>query len=119
MVKPSIKFFLVLASTWVTLASDISFSQSSKPAAVPAQEVVARVNEYMDALAKLNRFGGTILIARDGRVPTSSSYGKANLEDDVANARQTKFHLASITKTFTAMAVVMLQQRGKLSVRDP
>jgi CubicO group peptidase (beta-lactamase class C family) len=117
MVKPAIKFFLVLA--WTCVTGDISSSQSSKPARVPDQEVVARVNEYMDALAKLNRFRGTILIARDGRVLTTSSYATANLEDDVANARRTKFHLASITKTFTAMAVVMLQERDKLSVQDP
>lgn len=119
MLKPGIKFFLILTSAWVTLAGLISFAQSSKPGAVPDQEVVAKVNEYMNALTRLNRFRGTILVAREGRVLTSSSYGLANLEDEIQNARQTKFHLASITKTFTAMAIMILHERGRLNVQDP
>ena len=119
MLKPGIKFFLVLTSAWVTLAGHISFAQSSKPGAVPDQEVVAKVNEYMNALTRLNRFRGTILVAREGRVLTSSSYGLANLEDEIQNARQTKFHLASTTKTFTAMAIMILHERGRLNVQDP
>jgi CubicO group peptidase (beta-lactamase class C family) len=43
----------------------------------------------------------------------------ANLEDNIANTPQTKFHLASITKQFTATAILMLQERGKLNVQDP
>jgi CubicO group peptidase (beta-lactamase class C family) len=119
MIKPGIKFFLVLVSAWVTLTGHISFAQSSKPAAVFDQELVAKVNEYMNALTRLNRFRGTTLVAREGRVLTSSSYGMANLEDEIPNARQTKFHLASITKTFTAMAIMILHERGRLNVQDP
>ncbi len=42
----------------------------------------------------------------------------ANLEYDIPNSPQTKFRIASITKQFTAMAVMMLQERGKLNVQD-
>jgi CubicO group peptidase (beta-lactamase class C family) len=96
----------------------VAFAQN-KPTTPSDADVVGRVHEYMNALVKLNRFRGTILIARDGRVLTSTSYGLANLEDEVPNTRQTKFHLASITKTFTAMAVMMLHERGKLTLQDP
>lgn len=82
------------------------------------QEIVSKTDEYMNALARLNRFRGSILVARDGKAIVSRSYGIANFEDAVPNARQTKYHLASITKTFTAAAIVMLQERGKLNVQD-
>jgi CubicO group peptidase (beta-lactamase class C family) len=94
-------------------------TQSDKITAPTDKEVVAKVDEYMNALSGLNRFRGTILIARDGRVVLSRSYGLASLEDEVPNTRQTKFHLASITKQFTAAAIMMLQERGLLSVQDP
>ena len=45
-------------------------------------------------------------------------YGMANLEHDVPNTPQTKFRLGSITKQFTAMAILILQERGKLKVED-
>ena len=98
-------------------ASATSFPQSRNPVTSDTQ-IRARVNEYMNALAELNRFRGTILVAREGRVLMSASYGLANLEDEVPNTRQTKFQLASVTKTFTATAIMILQERGKLSVTD-
>lgn len=83
-----------------------------------SQDLAARVDEYLNDLAKQNRFSGSVLIARDGRVLVSKGYGMANYEEDVPNTTQTKFRLGSITKQFTAMAVMMLQERGKLSVQD-
>jgi CubicO group peptidase (beta-lactamase class C family) len=62
---------------------------------------------------------GSILVARDGKVLLSKGYGMANLELDVPNTPQTKFRLASVTKQFTAMAILLLQQQGKLNVQDP
>lgn len=82
------------------------------------EEIVAKVDEYMNALARLNRFNGAVLVERDGRALVSRSYGMANFEDAVPNTLQTRFPIASMTKTFTATAVMMLQERGKLSVRD-
>lgn len=115
MVDRLIKLIIVLAS----LCSGLTFAQTTKEPVVTDEEVLTRANEYLNALATLNRFRGTILIARDGRVLTTSSYGFANLEDEIPNTRQTKFHLASITKTFTAMAIMMLAERGKLNLQDP
>jgi len=83
-----------------------------------AQEHGSRVDEYMNALVKLNRFSGTVLIARGGKVLVSRGYGMANLEDAVPNSPRTKFRIASVTKQFTAAGVLMLQERGKLNVQD-
>lgn len=78
-------------------------------------QVDAYVKPYMD----IGSFNGTVLIARNGKVLLSKGYGMANYELNVPNTPQTKFHLASISKTFTAAAIIMLQERGLLSFNDP
>ena len=72
----------------------------------------------MAARVKRDHFSGSILIAREGKVLFSKGYGMANHELDVPNTPQTKFRLGSITKQFTAMAILILQQQGKLDVHD-
>jgi CubicO group peptidase (beta-lactamase class C family) len=86
--------------------------------ATSTENLTARVDEYLNELVKQNRFSGSILIARDGHVLMRKGYGMANYETDVPNTPQTKFRLGSITKQFTAVAIMMLQERGKLSVQD-
>jgi CubicO group peptidase (beta-lactamase class C family) len=87
-------------------------------AGAKAQDLSAKFDAYMSALADQGRFTGAVLVARDGRVVFSRGYGKANVELGVPNTTQTKFRLGSITKQFTAAAILLLQEQGKLSVRD-
>ncbi len=84
-----------------------------------AQDTNAKFDEYLNAIAKQDRFSGSVLIARDGKALFSKGYGMANLEFDIPNTPQTKFRLGSITKQFTAAAILLLQERNKLSVQDP
>ena len=60
-----------------------------------------------------------MLVARDAQVLFSKGYGSANLEWNVPNAPNTKFRLGSVTKQFTAASILLLEERGKLSVSDP
>lgn len=64
------------------------------------------------------QFMGTVLVARGGQVLFSKGYGSANLEWDIPNAPNTKFRLGSVTKQFTAASILLLEERGKLSVGD-
>ncbi|MCW5979400.1 MAG: serine hydrolase [Bryobacteraceae bacterium] len=84
----------------------------------PAQDVAAKVDEYIQAHMKMGQFNGSVLVARDGQKLVSKGYGMANLEYDVPNTPRTKFRLGSITKQFTAMAIAQLAERGKLSLDD-
>ncbi len=86
---------------------------------VPAGEIGEKVDEYLGAYVKQGNFSGTVLIARKGKVLVRKGYGKANVELNVRNTPSTKFRLGSITKQFTAMAVMQLQERGRLNVADP
>lgn len=92
---------------------------SAAAAAAPsAEQLAAKMDEYMDAAVRVNHFSGSVLVARDGRPVFSKGYGMANRELGVTNTPQTLFRLGSITKPFTATAVMLLQERGKLSVGD-
>lgn len=62
---------------------------------------------------------GTILVARKGRVLFRRSYGMANYELQVPNSPETRFHIASVSKPFTAAAILQLQEQGRLRVADP
>jgi Beta-lactamase class C and other penicillin binding proteins len=83
-----------------------------------AQDVATQVDEYINRYVKNNLFSGAVLVAKGGKVILSKGYGMANYELDVANVAQTKFRLGSITKQFTAMAILQLQEKGLLSVDD-
>jgi CubicO group peptidase (beta-lactamase class C family) len=85
----------------------------------PAQELAVKFDEYTNNEVKEGRFSGAVLIARDGKVLLSKGYGIANREDDIPNTPRTKFRIGSLTKQFTAMAILILQERKALNVQDP
>ncbi len=83
-----------------------------------AQDVAPKLAEYADALAAQRRFSGVALVAREGKVVFGRAYGMANYELAAPNTAETKFRIGSMTKPFTATAVMLLQERGRLSVQD-
>src|SRR5690242_2552197 len=107
------KRLVAVIALCLTLAA--TSAAQTKPA---TDDLQAKVDERLNALVKANQFSGAVLIARDGRVLVSKGYGMANLETETPNTPQTIFRLGSITKQFTATAIMMLQEQGKLSVQD-
>ncbi len=66
----------------------------------------------------LENFSGNVLVAIHGKPIYEKSYGYANRELNVKNTAKTKFRIGSVTKQFTAMAIMILQEQGKLKVTD-
>jgi CubicO group peptidase (beta-lactamase class C family) len=89
------------------------------PTLSPEAQLASQIDGYVADLTEKGQFSGSILVGREGKVLISKGYGMANLEHNVPNTPHTKFRLASVTKQFTAMAILMLQQEGKLNVQDP
>jgi CubicO group peptidase (beta-lactamase class C family) len=79
---------------------------------------LADADAYLNDLVGKGEFFGSVLLARDGKVLLSKGYGMADIENDVPNTPRTKFRIASVTKQFTAMGIMLLQQEGKLNVQD-
>lgn len=78
-----------------------------------------RLDQQARAYLEMGRFQGAVLVARDGKPILSKGYGKANLEWGVDVTPDTKFRLGSVTKQFTGMAILLLEEEGKLSTADP
>ncbi len=76
----------------------------------------SKLDAFME---KKEDFSGVVLIAKDGNILMEKGYGMANKEEGLANQQGTKFRIASITKTFTATAIMQLEEKGLLSVQDP
>ncbi|MBS1794930.1 MAG: serine hydrolase [Acidobacteria bacterium] len=102
--------FLIIAAL---LAAANAFAQDAG-----AADVAAKTDEYMNAFVKAKNAGGAVLLARDGKILVSRGYGAADAELNVANQSNTKFRIGSLTKQFTSAAVLLLQERGKIGVRD-
>jgi CubicO group peptidase (beta-lactamase class C family) len=81
--------------------------------------LAAEVGRYVHKLADADAFAGVVLLARGDRPFFVTAVGQASREYGVPNRPDTRFNLGSITKTFTAVAVLQLAERGKLSLDDP
>jgi CubicO group peptidase (beta-lactamase class C family) len=71
-----------------------------------------------DCIQHCSNFSGAVLVAQKGTIILSKGYGFANYEHDIPNTPQTKFRIASMTKPFTAAAIMRLQEKNLLSVHD-
>jgi D-alanyl-D-alanine carboxypeptidase len=63
--------------------------------------------------------GAVVVVLRDGEVLHSRAYGLANVETAEANTTRTRFRLASVSKSFTALLVLQLVEQGRLGLDDP
>ena len=84
-----------------------------------AEDATPKFEAYMNACVKVDHFSGSVLVSKDGETVFAEGYGFANAEHQVPNTTKTKFRLGSITKQFTAMAILILQEGGKLKLEDP
>jgi CubicO group peptidase (beta-lactamase class C family) len=80
--------------------------------------IVEKINEFMDMYCKTWAFSGSILVSQKGQTIFKKGYGFASQEYNIPNTAQTKHRICSITKQFTAMAIMILQERGLLNVHD-
>jgi len=79
----------------------------------------AEINIFLDNLTEQRLFAGSVLIARHGNILLSKGYGLADREQNIPNTVQTRYRIYSLTKQFTAMAILILESQGKLDVKDP
>ena len=80
-------------------------------------DVSARLTDYFEKAAGLG-FSGAVLVAKDGKLLLRGGYGWADEKRRIPNVAETVFDIGSITKVFTAVAVMQLLERGKLSTTD-
>ncbi len=81
-------------------------------------EMIAAVKKEIQRRTDRGEFSGVVLIAKDDRILLETAHGFADVENKIPNGRKTRFHLASVGKMFTAVAIAQLVETGKLSYDD-
>jgi len=87
-------------------------------ATVCAAQDVARMEQVVQSYVGNGTFAGSVLVARGTQVIVSKGYGLANVEWNIAASPHARFKVASITKQFTAAAILLLEERGRLKLDD-
>jgi CubicO group peptidase (beta-lactamase class C family) len=85
----------------------------------PPVVVVEDLPKLKAALDAQPRFMGAVLVAKGDTVLFRQAYGPANVEQGEHSTIETRYRLASISKQFTAAAILKLQDEGKLTIGDP
>jgi CubicO group peptidase (beta-lactamase class C family) len=78
-----------------------------------------REDVYIRSEAAAHFFRGAVLVGIDGKIVFENAYGLGDEEWSASNTIHTKFRIASLSKQFTAACILLLQERGRLNVRDP
>ncbi len=76
------------------------------------------IDEYFTLLTAQNKFSGSLLINRDGEPIICKGYGMSNYEYGISNTPETIFRIASLSKQFTAFAILQLEEKGLLNTED-
>lgn len=93
----------------VICAADIALAKT------PAE----KLDEYLTAAVKVQHFSGAALVAKDGQVVLAKGYGMADVAAASPNTAATRFLIGSVTKQFTATAIMQLAEKKRLDVNDP
>lgn len=89
------------------------------PAVVKAQKLNNQIDSLiMTVMADKQGPGGAFMVAQKGKIIYQKAFGKGNLELGNNLTTESVFQLGSMTKQFTAVAVLLLEQQGKLKVSD-
>jgi CubicO group peptidase (beta-lactamase class C family) len=90
------------------------------PTATPIpKEAIQDIDAYVADIAAQEAFSGAVLIAQGDEVLLNTAYGMADVENNTPNTPQTRYHIASLTKQFTAVAVLILHDQGKFDLDEP
>jgi len=112
---------LVLGFTLLAFICVSGYAQSNALKAdgsASRDSIESKVDKLFAAWDKPDSPGASLIVVKDGAVLYKRGYGVANLEYDIPITPSTVFHVASVSKEFTAFAITLLANQGKLSIDD-
>src|SRR6056297_3398868 len=104
------------SSLWIIMVS-LWFCQVNP---LPAQDnqIRNKIDDYINAFVEMNQFSGSVLVAKGNRLLLNEAYGYASYEFNIKNTPEVKFRTGSLTKGFTAVAILQLVENNKLKLND-
>jgi len=110
------KTLFILTLLIVSCKSPNHEKTESKPAAL--EQFKAKVDSIVNESIDVNEPGIGLLVAYDGKMLIGKGYGVRNLETKEPITRSTTMEMASVSKQFTALAILSLVDAGKISLND-
>lgn len=101
---------IIVFSTLSAIACAQSKEQSGR------SDKVKKIDELVGLYSDYDMLNGTILVADQGKIIYKNAFGMANMEWDIPNKVDTKFQIASMTKSFTAVLIMQLVAEGRLEL---
>jgi CubicO group peptidase (beta-lactamase class C family) len=77
-----------------------------------------QIDQLFSVYDNLQTPGAAVAVAKDGKIIFKKGYGSADLEYNIPITPTTVFHIASVSKQFTAFSILLLEGEGKLSIND-
>jgi CubicO group peptidase (beta-lactamase class C family) len=96
----------------------VSTLASAQTPAAPPTDLTERVDKVFEKWNRTDSPGCALSVMKDGRIIYQHGYGMADLDHNVTITPSTVFHVASMSKQFTAASILLLAQQGKLSLDD-
>jgi CubicO group peptidase (beta-lactamase class C family) len=117
-------FCLLILFTLVSACINNTSGTHIQPHATPTSTALGpsqinNLDHLLTQQAKQENFSGTVLIVQNGKILLRQGYGPADWKQNVQNTVQTEFRIANLTEQFNALAILLLQDQGKLAVEDP
>ncbi|MDQ6769587.1 MAG: beta-lactamase family protein [Gemmatimonadota bacterium] len=109
-------FVLLSLAALAGLAASANAQSVTTPDAALAAKVDSIANQVLQTTGVPS---ASVAVVRHGRLAYTNAYGAASLEPRVAATPNMRYAIGSISKQFTAAAILLLQQEGRLSINDP
>ena len=108
-------YFYTIVSTFLIWSCNTNTRQSNE---AKSDSRISHIDSVLTQLKNKRGFNGNVLIAEKGEITYSKSFGFADYQKRVQLTENTIFNIASISKTFTAVGVMILVEQGKLRLED-
>ena len=82
------------------------------------QDVSKRIDSLIEKAVRINRFNGSVLVCKNGKIVYEKAFGFQNVEKNIPNSSNTIYQIGSTTKEFTAAVILKLAELHKLSLDD-
>jgi len=111
------KYYLIVL---IFLSCFFSISESSSEIILTQEQKkkVAKIDSLLNFYHEQGILNGTVLVEEAGKVIYQKGFGYANMDTKETLEPKSVFRLASLSKQFTAMCIMMLEEQGKLSYDD-
>jgi CubicO group peptidase (beta-lactamase class C family) len=109
----------ICAAVLLLCQPQAALAQDKAPATRAAQDLASRLDATIAPYFQPDAPGATVLVVKDGKTVLRKAYGMADTAKNIKMTPEMALRIGSMTKQFTATAILLLADEGKLSVEDP